>query len=158
MTTSPALASQRQLTESSTSLPAKLSEAAAKLEPISAKAGTAELMACLTLVAPSGMTQDDRHAWVAVAKQTLSGIPADLLQRGCAKARLTCRFASEIVPTIAAEVQDQWNWRKRRLAEEQLAYENRNAPRIERRKPEAIPREETQRILREVMTSMGSGQ
>lgn len=110
-------------------------------------------MACLTLVAPSGMTSDDRHAWVAVAKQTLSGIPADLLQRGCKKARETCRFASEIVPTIIAEISDQWAWRKRRLAEEQMTYENRNAPQLERRKPEAIPREETQRILREVCRS-----
>jgi hypothetical protein len=42
-------------------------------------------MACLTLVAPSGMTAEDRQAWVAVAKATLTGIPADLLARGCKK-------------------------------------------------------------------------
>ncbi len=44
--------------------------------------------------------------------QTLSGIPGDLLERGCAEARRRCRFPSEIVPTIMATVGEQWEWRK----------------------------------------------
>jgi hypothetical protein len=119
-------------------------------------AGTAELLACLTLVAPSGMTAEDRNAWVQVARETLRGIPADLLQRGCKKARETCRWANEIVPTILEEVRDQWSWRLKRLAEERAAFENRNAPRIERKPPEAIPHEETQRILNEVRAQFAS--
>jgi hypothetical protein len=101
-------------------------------------------MACLTLVAPSGMTAEDRQAWVAVAKATLTGIPADLLARGCKKARETCKFASEIVPTIMEEVGATWRWRKRRVAEDAMPV---SLPRPE---PQAIPREVTQQILREV--------
>ena len=100
------------------------------------------------------MTAEDRHAWVAVARQTLSGIPADLLQRGCRKARETCRFASDIVPTIFSEVQETWDWRRKRLREEQLAEENRNAPRLEKHEMPRMTREETQRILREVAEEM----
>lgn len=88
-----------------------------RLIPVSAKEGTAELMACLTLAAPSGLTAEDRKAWVAVARRTLAGIPADLLRRGCAKARETCRFPSEIVPAILDEVKDTWRWREKMEAE-----------------------------------------
>lgn len=73
-------------------------------------------MACLTLVAPSGMTSEDRTAWVAVARTTLSGIPGDLLQRGCRVARERCRFPSEIVPTILEEVRWAWDNRRGQLA------------------------------------------
>ena len=118
-----------------------------RLKPCDQKTGTAELLACLTLVAPTGMTPEDRTAWVAVARETLTGIPADLLKAGCAKARKTCKFPSEIVPTIIAEVQGAWNWRKRRLAEERAAAANRNAPRLD--PPELVPYEETQKILKE---------
>jgi hypothetical protein len=122
-----------------------------RLEPCGAKQGTAELMACLTLVAPSGMTTEDRLAWVAVAKQTLTGMPADLLARGCDKARRTCRFASEIVPTIIEEAEADWNWRKRMQSEKA-----RDAmPRL-RYQHTPIPREETQRIIKEAFTQVGS--
>ena len=74
--------------------------------------GNAELGACLTLVSPSGMSAEDRREWLAVAMKTLSGIPADLLSRGCEAARLKCRFPSEIVPTIMETIGKQWEWRK----------------------------------------------
>lgn len=101
-------------------------------------------MACLTLVAPSGMTTEDRQAWVAVAKQTLTGMPADLLARGCDRARKTCRFASEIVPTIVEEAEGDWNWRKRMLSE---SYRDATPRLIYQHAP--VPREETQRIIKE---------
>lgn len=116
-------------------------------EPATQKAGTAELLACLTLVAPSGMTAEDRNAWVQVARETLRGIPGDLLRRGCKKARETCRFASEIVPTILGEVRDQWDWRIRHEAEERAREAARNAPRIEKRR---VTGEEASAIVREV--------
>lgn len=72
--------------------------------------------ACLTLVSPSGLTADDRKEWLAVAMKTLSGIPADLLQRGCEAARLKARFPSEIVPTIMETIGKQWEWRKQDAA------------------------------------------
>lgn len=86
------------------------------LRPATAQAGTAELTACLTLVAPSGMSAEDRNAWVQVARATLSGIPGDLLQRGCKAAREQCKFPSEIVPTILEEVKLAWRWRREDLA------------------------------------------
>lgn len=81
------------------------------LTPATLRLGKAELGACLTLVSPSGLTADDRREWIAIAMKTLSGIPADLLEAGCAEARLRCRFPSEIVPTIVAAVETEWNWR-----------------------------------------------
>jgi hypothetical protein len=89
-----------------------------RLKPATLKQGKAELGACLTLVSPSGLTADDRKEWLAVAMQTLSGIPEDLLARGCAEARKRCRFPSEIVPTIIASIEKQWQWR---LADEREA-------------------------------------
>ncbi len=81
-------------------------------EPATLKQGKSELGACLTLVSPSGLSADDRKEWLAVAMQTLSGIPSDLLADGCAVARRKCRFPSEIVPTILEEVEQRWKWRK----------------------------------------------
>jgi hypothetical protein len=123
----------------------------ARLVPATLKQGKAELGACLTLVSPSGLTADDRREWLAVAMQTLSGIPADLLSRGCEKARKACRFPSEIVPTIMGEVESEWRNRIRRLSEERQD----SAPRLERR-PEFVPREETQRIIRDAFANIES--
>lgn len=62
-----------------------------------------ELTACLALVAPVGMSEEARGEWLAVAWATLSGLPADLLAIGCARARETCDHPAKIVPTIVAE-------------------------------------------------------
>jgi hypothetical protein len=127
------------------STPATIAQCEARLQPCGQKTGTAELMACLTLVAPSGMTAADRQAWVAVARQTLSGIPADLMQAGCRHARETCRFASEVVPAILDRVGPEWRRRKRVLAEERsLMMERLAAPEYA-----PIPEDECARILRE---------
>ena len=79
--------------------------------PATLKLGKSELGACLTLVSPSGLTADDRREWIAIAMQTLSGIPGDLLSAGCAEARKRCRFPSEIVPTVMATIETEWDWR-----------------------------------------------
>ena len=76
----------------------------------------AELSACLTLVSPSGMSADDRTEWLKVAHRTLAEVPADLMERGCTEARKTCRFASEIVPAILAEIEQPMKWRKANAA------------------------------------------
>ncbi len=81
------------------------------LTPATRQQGKAELGGCLTLVSPSGLTADDRTEWLAVAMQTLSGIPADLLAEGCAEARRKCRFPSEIVPMVLATIEARWKWR-----------------------------------------------
>lgn len=120
-----------------------------RLKPTTAKQGTAELLACLTLVAPSGMSNEDRQAWVAVARETLRGIPADLLKRGCDHVRRTCRFASEIVPAIIEEVGSSWERRKRMAAVSEAQYANRHAPRLES-KPEYVSAEEMRTLIRSI--------
>jgi hypothetical protein len=128
-----------------------------RLKPASASAGTAELLACLTLVAPSGMTAEDRNAWVQVARATLKGIPGDLLSFGCKRARETCRFASEIVPTIMETVGASWGQRKEFARNQALAEANKDAPRLERPRNEywRPVKGETQRILQQVRAEMG---
>ena len=146
---------QQQLSLCSTQATTSVSECEARLEPCGAKTGTAELMACLTLVAPSGMSAEDRHAWVSVARQTLSGIPADLLKWGCHEARSKCRFASEIVPLIIETVGSSWEWRKRRIVEEREREEMAKTPRLAAskrnvmdRRGEAMSEEDTAELNR----------
>ena len=69
----------------------------------------------LALVAPSGMSADDQTAWLAAAMDTLSGIPADLLERGCRAARLKVDHPAKIVAAIHAEVGAEWERRKQAL-------------------------------------------
>jgi hypothetical protein len=85
------------------------------LVPAEPRQAFAELAACLTLVAPSGMASSDRSEWLKVAQMTLADLPADLLRRGCAKARETCRFASEIVPAILNELEYAWPRRQEEI-------------------------------------------
>lgn len=85
------------------------------ISPAPTKVAVAELSACLTLVAPSGMTGNDRSEWLKVAHMTLRDMPADLLSRGCEKARQTCRFPSEIVPAILHELEYAWPNRQERI-------------------------------------------
>ena len=101
------------------------------LRPAGEKFGTGQLLACLTLVAPSGLTASDRNEWVRIAKETLTGMPGDLLQRGCQEARMTCRFPSEVVPSIVATVRDEWERRKRDYRRALADEANGQAPRIE---------------------------
>lgn len=104
--------------------------------------GVAQLGACLTLVSPSGLSADDRKEWLAIAMQTLSGIPADLLERGCEAARLKCRFPSEIVPTIMETIGKQWEWRKQDAARANLP------PPPPEPKPEYVDPMEIKKLLR----------
>lgn len=91
------------------------------------------------------MTGEERGQWVSVARLSLTGIPADLLERGCAKARLTCRFPSEIVPAIMAEVGPEWERRKRHWRETSAAMTRDQTPRLPR--AEQVKPEEAAAIL-----------
>jgi hypothetical protein len=71
-----------------------------------------QLTACLVLVAPTGMTQEDRTEWLRAAWGTLDGIPADLLEAGCEVARETCDHPAKIVPAIVRVVDPLWRKRK----------------------------------------------
>jgi len=94
------------------------------LQSASAAEVTLSLGACLALVAGSGMGDDARDEWLDVAKETLRGIPLDLLERGCAAARRRADHPSKVVPAIMAEVGDAWGWRR---AEASAALDNRHA-------------------------------
>jgi hypothetical protein len=102
------------------------------------------------------LTAGDRNEWVRVAKETLTGIPGDLLQWGCQKARETCRFPSEVVPTIMAEVKDEWDRRRRALDHAIAAEHNRHAPRIEhkRAEPNYITPEEFREALKGIVGNL----
>ena len=86
------------------------------LAPATSEQFRNELTACLALVVPVGMTEDGRREWLSVAWKTLDYLPADILHKGCEKARATCDHPSKIVPTIVAETDD-WMATRRKLAE-----------------------------------------
>lgn len=71
-----------------------------------------ELTACLALVAPVGMTEEAKRDWLAVAWQTLSHIPPDVLVIGARQARQICDHPSKLVPAIIAATKDTMAWRR----------------------------------------------
>lgn len=89
-----------------------LAEAEAKLAPASTADFRTQLTACLTLVAPTGMTPEDRQEWLRAAWGTLKDIPPDLLEAGCERARETCDHPSKIVPAIIKATDHVWRKRK----------------------------------------------
>jgi hypothetical protein len=93
-------------------LPAARNQAAAVLAPAVGDDFACQLSPTLALVAPAGMSEDDQVAWLATAGQTLAGMPADLLARGCAAARRKADHPSKIVAAIFAEVGAAWDSRK----------------------------------------------
>lgn len=124
--------------------------AEARLRPCGAKTGTAELVACLALVAPTGMREEERQQWLAVARQTLKGMPEDLLRLGAQHARENATHPAQVVAMIVRHVKGYWDDRKRTLG--QLHREQQEL--LPPPKHEAVPREVTRRILQEVGLKM----
>jgi hypothetical protein len=124
-----------------------LTEAKAKLEPVSKKQFAAHLTACLILVAPSGMTEADRTEWLRAAWITLDGIPEDLLDRGCAVARKFCDHPAKIVPAIMREAESIWNQRRANCSAVEAALAKMNDP--EDDAPRCTP-EEARQIMEQV--------
>lgn len=100
------------------------SPSSAGLEPATAEQFRNELVACLALVAPVGMTEESRRDWLAVAWGTLKHLPADLLAIGCKAARETCDHPSKLVPAILQATEQSMRWRK------DAARENTDSPRL----------------------------
>lgn len=112
-------------------IPLASAEARASLAPALGQHFKRFVSPTLALVAPAGMSEQDQRAWLATAAETLRGIPADLLDQGCTKARQTCDHPSKIVAAIFAEVGPLWNARKRqaaRLMELETIARHRPAP------------------------------
>jgi hypothetical protein len=101
-----------------------------------------ELTACLALVAPAGMSEENRRDWLTVAWDTLRHIPPDILASGARKAREKCDHPAKIVPTIIAETADAM--RRRRDNDNWDRSVALPAP-----EPEYVSPEEAARILTE---------
>lgn len=73
------------------------------------------LTPCLQLVAPVGMSLDDRDTWFEAAMLALADVPADLLQRGALVAMKEADHPAKIVPAIMREVGDSLAARRRNV-------------------------------------------
>jgi hypothetical protein len=96
-------------------LPLALAQAQAALAPSLGRDFKRWVAPSLALVAPVSMSEDDQTAWLATAAETLSGIPSDLLEIGCMKARQRADHPSKLVAAIFAEIGAAWEMRKRDL-------------------------------------------
>lgn len=102
----PALAEPRQqpsLRSVPTDLQTKINENQVALRVIEPRDAMVELAACLTLVAPSGMSADDRTEWLKVARATIGDVSQGAMKAACATARESVRRVSDLVPTIIEE-------------------------------------------------------
>lgn len=93
-----------------------------------------ELGRCLTLCAPSGMSEDERTLWLAAAWAEVAGIPETAFLDATAKARKTVDHPAKLVPTIIRESQEYADLLRQRLRREEAQWANRSAPRLEGQK------------------------
>lgn len=101
--------------------PERLPTSLERLQPASPETFRDELTACLVLVAAVGMTEEAKREWLAVAWQTLSDLPPDILAAGCQKARETCDHPAKVVPAILAETGDWMTLRRTAVRSEGLS-------------------------------------
>ncbi len=110
--------SRRAVMVAQSTLPSAFSRAAdhTDLTPCNDDQMLTELVPCLELVAPVGMSMEDRDTWFEASMKALAGIPIGLLQRGALAAMHTADHHSKVVPAIMAEISDAWARRKRLAA------------------------------------------
>jgi hypothetical protein len=83
------------------------------LAPATAQDALLALAPILTLCAPSGMSQDDREEWLAVASDAVSHIPRGLFLRACHHVKGRHDHPAKIIPSINAycdEHRKNWEW------------------------------------------------
>lgn len=126
----------------------RIDRAAHLLEPATPEMAALELSRCLTLCAPSGMTQDDRAEWISIAMLEVEELPSGALREACKVARTTCKHPSELIPTIvstatavAENLQKDHRWAVQ-------AYRNLTAPKITDATNEEIGEEEKDEVRR----------
>jgi len=134
------------------SVPSSLQEAA---QPLDQDTAFNELGRCLTLCAPSGMSEDERTTWLATAYAEIADIPVGAFLKATAKARTICDHPSKIIPTILRE-SEEFAGDLRTISGakqvETIPHENRLRGPVERTaKPQPIGGE-TSRILKELNT------
>lgn len=118
------------------SLELEIRELEAKLAPRSLEEIMAALSRCLTLTAPSGMSQDDRLEWLTVAAMELLVVPSIVFDDACAEARRTCDHPSKIVPAIMRYQPSHYiseGFLRGRLSTARARLANISAPRIEKK-------------------------
>ncbi|MCB4860773.1 MULTISPECIES: hypothetical protein [unclassified Sphingobium] len=124
---------QNQLLKNS--LLQEISELEAKLEPRSLEEIMVALSRCLTLTAPTGMSQEDRDEWLMVAAPELADLPSMLFDDACAHARRTADHPAKIIPSILKyEPSSYWlgpAHARQRLSDARARLANLNAPRLQ---------------------------
>ncbi|WP_022684541.1 hypothetical protein [Sphingobium bisphenolivorans] len=119
------------------SLEAEIEALEAKLAPRSIEEIMAALSRCLTLTAPTGMSQDDRLEWLTIAAPELADLPSMLFDDACAHARRTCDHPAKIIPAILKyEPAHYWmgpDQARKHLAEAKAKLANIDAPRLEQK-------------------------
>lgn len=104
---------ERQSTLPSATSPAAASLHRAGLVPAEPADFIAILTPCLQLVAPVGMTEEDRDTWFEAATVALADVPADLLRRGAQHAMHHADHPAKILPCIMREIGEALDRRRR---------------------------------------------
>lgn len=76
------------------------------------------------------MSNDERKIWLMAAWAVVRDIPAEPFRSACARAQRIVEHPAKLVPTIIRESQELADIYRRRLAREEAAWANRNAPRL----------------------------
>jgi len=86
------------------------------------------------------MSNDERALWLSAAWAVVRDIPAQPFHDACQRAQRIVEHPAKLVPTIVRESQELADIYRKRLAREEAAWSNRNAPRLarpERRRDES---------------------
>lgn len=78
------------------------------------------------------MSGDERTLWLSAAWAEVRDVPARPFLDACATARRIVEHPAKLVPTIIRESQEVADIYRKRLAREEAAWANRNAPRLAR--------------------------
>ena len=133
----------------------RMEAAKARLAPASRQTIVVELSRCLTLCAPSGLTQDDREEWVSVAMPEVMEIPEDIFLEGCALARKKCDHPAKIIPAIVGYDPPFWGTsaRRRHLHDCESYLENIDAKRIAQAEPDYVDPDDMAALVKELQTA-----
>ena len=116
------------------------------LVPASKTEFATEVGPVLTLLAPSGMAQDERKTWLAAAYKALDGIPIRLLQRGVAASLRKADHPSKVVRIIFDEIKADWDWRKRAIRPQRDAATG-SVPFVPREEISEAERDEVRQLM-----------
>lgn len=134
----PASDERKQLQSLHTPEVLELADTNVALRTVEPRQALAELAACLTLVAPAGMSADDRAEWLKVARVTIGDVSQGALQAACVEVRKRIRRVSDLVPTIVEEVENETRRLESRASNLRWRIINPPRPQIEPPPPEEV--------------------